>query len=248
MITLLADDEGRFVAEPSVVKKRVFGLDIDITAEHVMSMLNHMAATWTNLRLYRVNGQLYGTLLKFSEKQGIRYVVKSKLPEHDKSFEISDCGKFPEISANFPRVGLGRVEKKEESLLSSPLRGEDQHAKKSPDDDITAAIAEYRAIAVDFSKAALSEKRAARLAPKLAEVRKKIQAEHPKFTMFDAIASIREQADFFTGWAAWDLEWFIGTKKGRFNAEKTWLRMYASSSGAGHRAEETIRDRARRAW
>lgn len=225
MITLLADDEGRFVAEPSVIKKRVFGVDDDLSIAAVEGMLNHLGQVWENLKLYSVKGQRYGFLTNFQEKQGIRYIVRSKLPpppEDDNAENLNLFSDFPTLlktSADSPRVGLSRVEKK--NLLSDSPSEPDEPA------EFVEAVEAYNELATRWEKPKITPKRGEKLARRIRDCEK---AMPEGFTWRELLRRVESQSEFFRDrWKAWDLEWFVATTRGEFvHAQRTWALAYAA--------------------
>lgn len=138
MITYLADDEGRLMADPAYLRKRVFGYDDDLSRADVENMRNGILRACRNVRLYEVGGQQYLMFLKWETYQSIRYVVASKLPEYAEDYDITSeitgtSGNLPQSSVNSPRVGLGSV--KEGLGVSAPQKAvpaPDKPKKKQP--------------------------------------------------------------------------------------------------------------------
>lgn len=141
MITLLADDCGRFKADPREIKLKVFGYDDDIDAIRVSELMQEIAEKCSNFVSYRVGGRDYFMLNKFAEKQHIRWVTKSVIPpisEADtvNSLKIKDCGnlpKSPEVRGRVEksRVEKSRVEVEKTSSANAASRGE-ADAKEKP--------------------------------------------------------------------------------------------------------------------
>jgi hypothetical protein len=112
MITLCADDEGRLLADPGYLRKRVFGYDDDVSKQDAEAWRNDVVLKCRNVKLYMADSQPYMWFSNWQEYQNIRYVVASKLPEYAPECEImpgngGDCGNLPQISVISPRVGLG---------------------------------------------------------------------------------------------------------------------------------------------
>lgn len=135
MITLLADDEGRFLADPVVIRKKVFGYD-KVSIETVDKWLRNISAKCRNFQSYVVGGQRYMVLLNFAKKQGIRYVVHSKLPSPVSALEsvtAEICGNLPEVPEDSCRVEKSRVEKSRvEPPCSPPVGGTPARQSKTP--------------------------------------------------------------------------------------------------------------------
>lgn len=116
MITSCADDEGRLLADPGYLRKRVFGYDDDVSKQDVQAWRDNVCAKCRNVKLYSAEGQAYLCFLNWQEYQSIRYVITSKLPAYTEDSEEllsnkEDCGKLPQSSVNSPRVVLSSVEK-----------------------------------------------------------------------------------------------------------------------------------------
>ncbi len=116
MISTCADDEGRLIADPGYLRKRVFGYDDDVTRLDVQGWRDTIVSKCRNVRMYVVDGQFYIWLVNWAEYQTIRYVIASKLPPYAEDCDVSrsnddDFGNLQKIPVNSPRVGLGRVGK-----------------------------------------------------------------------------------------------------------------------------------------
>lgn len=124
MIANCADDEGRLLADPGYLRKRVFGYDDDLSREDVGAWRDAIVTKCRNVKLYEADGQQYIYFPNWATYQNIRYVISSKLPappaDCDILPEITEVdaqeapitdisGNLPQSSVNSPRVGLGRV-------------------------------------------------------------------------------------------------------------------------------------------
>lgn len=122
MITLLADDDGRLLADAGYLRKRLFGYDEDLARQEVEAWRNAIVIKCRNVFMYRVKGQLYVWLANFSVYQNIRYIVASKLPEYTEESDVAheipeNYRNFQEITEPSRRVGLSSV--KEGSVVLS---------------------------------------------------------------------------------------------------------------------------------
>jgi len=141
---------------------------------------------------------------------------------HSPEFVPSDSGVSPG-----PDIYISSVSK--ESSLQENEKEDSSSTREIEilaDPDFEAAVAEYNAIAEEWGKPKLTPKRTKRIRGKVLKARDEIRKEYPDFTMAEALRRVRDQGDFFLGWPAWDLEWFAGQKRGRYNAEKVWNRLY----------------------
>jgi hypothetical protein len=116
LMTLLAEDYGRLLADAGYMRKRIFGDDDDMGRAAVRVMRDNILRKCRNLRLYAVDSQEYVAFLNWGKYQKIRYRVASKLPPYQDGLEVNVntttspiCGKLPESSENSPCVGLGSV-------------------------------------------------------------------------------------------------------------------------------------------
>lgn len=131
MISSCADDEGRLMADPGYLRKKVFGYDDDVTKADVERWRDNILVHCHNVKMYKVASQYYIWLCNWAEYQGIRYVVASRLPAYSVNCDVppsnkEDCGKFPQIPANSPSVGLSSV------ALGSVGLGESAVASDTP--------------------------------------------------------------------------------------------------------------------
>jgi hypothetical protein len=77
-LTIIADDHGRFDANPMVMRARCFPLMIDkITTEQVMNWLNELSEP---IEVYEVVGRRYGRFRNWAKYQRV-YGSKSKFPD-----------------------------------------------------------------------------------------------------------------------------------------------------------------------
>jgi hypothetical protein len=114
MITLLADDEGRMLADPGYIRKRVFGYDDDVTRSDVEAWRNAVVSKCRNVVLYTVSDQQYMAFIHWDRYQKMRYAIESKLPPPSEGSQetpniTNNFGNLPQFSENSPRVELSRV-------------------------------------------------------------------------------------------------------------------------------------------
>ena len=76
----LSDDYGNLPASARTLKKHAFGYDDDVTVEQVEKWRESILAKCRNVKLYKVGGQEYITLLKFQQWQELRYQRKTQIP------------------------------------------------------------------------------------------------------------------------------------------------------------------------
>ena len=86
-----ADDHGRGVADPRILKGALFALDDDVTHEHVSAHLDVLAASG-HIRLYEAEGETYYEVVNWSEHQAAAYRRgEPKYPEPETYLEpVSD--------------------------------------------------------------------------------------------------------------------------------------------------------------
>lgn len=101
---VMADDEGRFQAEPRLIKSSVWPLDDDITTKKLEKWLARLASVTVTtkdgdrapaLLLYVVDGVRYGFMPGFVKHQKISHATPSKLPPPPEILG-SGSGKAPE--------------------------------------------------------------------------------------------------------------------------------------------------------
>lgn len=76
---VMADDEGRFLADPRLIKGQVWPLDDDITVKKVAAWLRILADRG-RVVLYFVEGAAYGAIPSWHDHQRISHRTASKLP------------------------------------------------------------------------------------------------------------------------------------------------------------------------
>jgi hypothetical protein len=76
----LSDDYGNLPASARTLKKHAFGYDDDVTVAQVEKWRESILAKCRNVKLYKVGGQEYITLLKFQQWQELRYQRKTQIP------------------------------------------------------------------------------------------------------------------------------------------------------------------------
>ena len=138
IVTVFADDEGRFPAEANAIRKRLFADDRDITTEIVAGWLSNIAQRWHNFKLYTVRDKQYGWFASWDRWQPMKYKSKSKFPEFSKSLQVwENSHKLSQIVMDHKNcsnlsigrdgcVGLSRVE------LSTDGTDGESEAKTSP--------------------------------------------------------------------------------------------------------------------
>jgi hypothetical protein len=147
------------------------------------------------------------------------------------------------VTERLPREEKRREEKKEVKTLSVSQAKADGPVSVD-DSDVAEAAREYNSLAAEWAKPKVSARGLVSLTPKLIRVRSTIQSEIPEFTLAECIRRVRDQEEFFREWQAWTMEWFIGSKRGTFNAVKVWHRSYAKGQPRQKRAEAKAPPRA----
>lgn len=92
-LTIVADDHGRFDANPQVLKAKCFPLKVDtLKSQAVTRWLSELEQA-RSVGLYQIEGREYGVLLNWFKYQRPR-ASKSKFPDPP-----ADCGKLPQNAA-----------------------------------------------------------------------------------------------------------------------------------------------------
>ncbi len=144
MISTCADDEGRLMADPGYLRKKVFGYDDDVTKAEVQEWRDTIVSKCRNVRMYVVAGQFYLWLVNWIEYQSIRYIVGSKLPAYSEDCDVSrtddlSSSNLPQSPVNSPRVrvnvglGLSSVEQRATQAAALP-KEKKAVAKPVPDE------------------------------------------------------------------------------------------------------------------
>lgn len=103
MVTRLADDEGRFLADPGYIRKELFGYDPDMSVEQVAAMRNRLVAAFPrSIILYIYCNQEYIAFANWKRHQTIKYIIISKLPDPRDGLVQSgpNCSKVDRIIRN----------------------------------------------------------------------------------------------------------------------------------------------------
>lgn len=90
-----ADDEGRFLADPRMVKSAIWPLDDDITTKKLGAMLITLEQRG-RIELYEIGGVRYGVIVNWSKHQKISHKLPSRIPEPRRN----GAGAPPEIRTN----------------------------------------------------------------------------------------------------------------------------------------------------
>jgi hypothetical protein len=139
-LTLVADDHGRFEADPRVLLAKCFPLRVGVfTAAQVQALRDEIAATGT-IELYEARGRLYGCFPRWFDHQR-RRESKAKFPGPDdagavrrESRQVAANGpESPQVAAACGDLRLGAVgmEPREEGKDSVP-HGTDAPSAASP--------------------------------------------------------------------------------------------------------------------
>ena len=101
---VMADDEGRFLADPRLIKGQVWPLDDDITVKKVRNYLRTLTED-RRIVLYSVDGASFGHIPSWSKHQKISHPTASKLPAppslSDSNFR-NGAGNGPTKNGNVP--------------------------------------------------------------------------------------------------------------------------------------------------
>lgn len=126
LVTVFADDEGRFPAEANAIRKRLFADDRDITTEMVAGWLFNIANRWHNFKLYTLRDKQYGWFASWVRWQPMKYKSKSKLPEFSKSLQIGENSpKVDQSGPNSPKLDQIGTDQKNWPTLSVGRDGTD---------------------------------------------------------------------------------------------------------------------------
>jgi hypothetical protein len=118
-----ADDEGRFLADPRVIKGQLWPMDDDLTPRQIET---HLAALATagRISLYVADGVRYGVVVNFLKHQKISHPTPSRLPSPPLGGLASGAGNPPEAYRN----GSGEIPER--------LRPERSGAERDVDLDV----------------------------------------------------------------------------------------------------------------
>jgi hypothetical protein len=95
----LADDFGRFRANPTFLKNTLFPYDEALRAKEVDKWLSELALI-KRIELYIVAGQSYGVIVNWAKHQRIDNAGKSSLPAPEEGELAASLGELPRNSAN----------------------------------------------------------------------------------------------------------------------------------------------------
>ena len=116
-----ADDEGRFQADPRLVKSAIFPLDDAVSAENVQCILTELSMNG-HIILYTITGEVYGFIPKFKTHQKINRPSKSFLPPFtESSVIIHECMEEP---SRGEKEGKGKGNGREKDISSAPADGQ----------------------------------------------------------------------------------------------------------------------------
>lgn len=100
LLWTFADDLGRFRANPTLLKNKLFPYDDDLAAKTVDEWLSQLAVI-KRIELYKHAGQAYGVIVNWAKHQRIDNAGKSTLPEPELA---ASRGEIPRDSASPPRA------------------------------------------------------------------------------------------------------------------------------------------------
>lgn len=155
--TKLADDEGRFLADPAYVKKQVFGYD-DLSISEVSGMLRRISEAVRSWKTYAVDGHEYIQIDPhvWKKHQDIRWVVRSKLPVYSNgNIDTSeDYGRIQNNSADSPRASRARVEQRSvaessEAAVAAKEQNGIQEEQETPEEFCRYALLHYPGARLD---------------------------------------------------------------------------------------------------
>ncbi len=139
-----ADDEGRFIADASEIRARVFGYHPEVSIEDTEAAIQEVAADGLT-RLYSVNGTRYGVFPSWGDHQKIDRPSPSRLPAPPSSdaTSLNHHGALDEGSTNARRTldegstrkGKGIGKGKNLTGDSAPVGGLERPARKQKPTD-----------------------------------------------------------------------------------------------------------------
>lgn len=114
-----ADDHGRGIADPRLLKGAIWPLDDDITVQHVSAHLNVLAAT-SHIRLYAVADETYYEVVNWESHQSAAFRRgEAQFPDISAGQELSRLSMQEDAASNVDVASLGREGKGREK--SKPL-------------------------------------------------------------------------------------------------------------------------------
>jgi hypothetical protein len=148
LISAMADDHGRCVGNPRIVRGAVFPFDDDITAAHVVPMLEQLAAAGRIVR-YQVNGDDYIQITHWTKHQKVDRPAPSLLPPPPEE-STNDRRTLDEPSSNdrrpFPTEGEEERDRDRTPPLLPP-RADDDGLERFSDPQDRDAVAGFLAAA-----------------------------------------------------------------------------------------------------
>lgn len=115
-----ADDEGRFLADPRVIKGQLWPMDDDISARQIDKHLTALAESG-RISLYVADGVRYGVVVNFLKHQKISHPTASRLPAPPLVGVLKSSGSSPEPYRN----GSGKTPERLRPDLSGAERDVD---------------------------------------------------------------------------------------------------------------------------
>jgi hypothetical protein len=104
------DDHGRFRANPSLLRSRIYPYDDDVTGAMVSAWLAELADK-DRVRLYEADGQQYLVIPRWPKHQRIDNAARSEIPpppEPESPQAAADCGDSPLQRESLARFAVGR--------------------------------------------------------------------------------------------------------------------------------------------
>lgn len=144
MLWTYADDEGRGVNEPRLLKGELWPMDDDIVAADVAAFQNELEANG-RLVQYDVNGRPYFQITNWKEHQHPQRPKASTIPGPDEADPCNDADvvhvqdMYATTPVHVPSVGEGRVEVEVDVGESVVRRASDVETRPQPIDSETAA-------------------------------------------------------------------------------------------------------------
>lgn len=231
-----ADDFGRLEASPVKVKGKCKPLSSRPTEDFAMAIAE--MATAGMVDLYEFENRVFLKVITFDRHQTVPKRTESKFPQSGRQVSPDEyLRKFHEVQGNNLLARAGGIEKeieREKEKEKKPL-SDSPKSDAIPDlDEMSAsAMGEYNSVAAKWDKPKITAKRVKRIARRIHECDAAMNAAtNGQFSFALLLGRVERQAEFFRDkWQAWDLEWFVATKRGEFvNAMRAWTGAYRQLS------------------
>ncbi len=126
-----ADDEGRFIADASEIRARVFGYHPEVTIQDTEAAIQEVAADGLT-RLYSVNGTRYGVFPSWKDHQKIDHPSQSRLPAPPQS-DAASMNPHGTLNEDSTKTREGSTNVRERSSLKGKGKGSKDLVGLKPD-------------------------------------------------------------------------------------------------------------------